>query len=151
MFLNLFRTVAVGNPRKPLPQLRDEAFARHGAPPQGSAKGLADSIKRIHKVSNFPEFLLAMGLGKPSAAWFTNFLRACVQDSIAKGYSKMPITQNEALYLRLMKEPYVEVEQGMQGTYVAASRLSFFPGNVRGDNRGGRGGGGRGGRGSRRS
>jgi ubiquitin-protein ligase len=143
MFLNLFRTVAVGNPRKPLTQLRDEAFARHGAPPRGSAKGLADSIKRIHQVSNFPDFLLAMGIGKPGAAWFTNFLRECVQDSIAKGYSKMPITQSQALYLRLMKEPHVEVKQGVQDAHVDPSRLSFFPGNNGGGNHGGRRAGGR--------
>lgn len=49
MFLNLFRRTAVGHPRKPLAKLRDEAFERHGAPPRGSAKGLADSIKAIHR------------------------------------------------------------------------------------------------------
>lgn len=67
MFLNLFRRTAVGSPRKSLPKLRDEAFERHGAPPRGSAKGLADSIKRIHQVKNFPQFLIVMGIGKVSA------------------------------------------------------------------------------------
>lgn len=62
IFLNLFHKTAVGVPRKPLNQLRDEAFERHGAPPRGSAKGLADDIKRIHEVDRFPDFLAAMDI-----------------------------------------------------------------------------------------
>ncbi|CZR63215.1 uncharacterized protein PAC_13112 [Phialocephala subalpina] len=136
MFLNLFRRTAVGSPRKPLAKLRDEAFERHGAPPRGSAKGLADSIKRIHEVKNFPQFLTVMGIGKMSADWFTNFLRECVQASIDKGYSRMPITQGQALYLRQMKEPEVEANDYLYPTEVNKERISFFPGK-------GNGGGGR--------
>ncbi len=130
MFLNLFRKTAVGCPRKPLTQLRDEAFERHGAPPRGSAKGLAESIKRIHAISNFPEFLLAMGIGKPSAAWFTNLLRECVEASVKKGYSKMPFSQGHALALRQQKEPDVEIAEGVYLIdNVDLSRVSFFPGD----------------------
>jgi hypothetical protein len=128
MFLNLFRKTAVGSPRKPLIQLRDEAFERHGAPPRGSAKGLAESIKRIHAISNFPDFLLAMGIEKPSAAWFTNFLRECVEASVKKGYSKMPFSQGHALALRQQKEPDVEVAEGVYPIpNIAVSRVCFFP------------------------
>lgn len=66
MFLNLFRKVAEGSPLQPLSVLCDEAFERHGALPRGSAKGLADSIKRIHQVSSFPEFLAHMGIQEVS-------------------------------------------------------------------------------------
>jgi hypothetical protein len=132
MFLNLFRRVAVGNPRKPLRQLRDEAFERHGAPPRGSAKGLANSIKRIHQVNNFPDFLVMMGIGKPSAAWFTNFLRECVTASMQKGYSRMPLNQKQALFLRKEKEPKVEVVQGLTPTPIRNQNLSFFGGGVGG-------------------
>ena len=130
MFLNLFRKTAIGSPRKSLIQLRDEAFVRHGAPPRGSAKGLADSIKRIHKVSNFPEFLGAMGIKSPSATWFTNFLRECVEASVKKGYSKMPFSQGHALALRQHKEPGIEVAEGVYPiNNVDISRVSFFPGS----------------------
>jgi hypothetical protein len=139
MFLNLFRRIAIGNPRKSLDQLRDEAFERHGAPPKGAAKGLADSIKRIHQVKNFPEFLFFMGISKPSAEWFTNFLRECVQASHRKGYSSMPLKQGQAMTLRRLKEPEVEIAEGVHFLDINMSGKSFFPGN----------GGGRGGAGQR--
>ncbi|KAH8795635.1 hypothetical protein BGZ57DRAFT_937597 [Hyaloscypha finlandica] len=109
MFLNLFRKTAVGNPRKPLIQLRDEAFERHGAPPRGAAKGLAQSIKRIGTISNFPQFLVAMDIGQ--------------------GYSRMPFSQGHALALRQRKEPGVEVAEGVYALdNVDISRASFFLG-----------------------
>jgi hypothetical protein len=145
MFLNLFRRTAVGDPRKPLDQLRDDAFERHGAPPRGSAKVLADSIKRIHQVKNFPEFLHCMGIGKPSAEWFTNFLRECVEASHRKGYSKMPLTQGQAMTLRRAKEPSVEVAEGVCFLDINMLGRSFFPGNG-----GGRDGAGQRGNGRRR-
>lgn len=148
MFLNLFRKTAVGSPRKPLPQLRDEAFARHGAPPRGSAKGLAAAIRGIHQVNNFPDFLRVMDVDPvPTAEWFTNFLRDCVKTSMAKGYSKLPINQAQALTLRVAKEPDVAVEDGFLAAPVGrelADPKAFFPGG------GGRGGAYRGGRGGGR-
>jgi ubiquitin-protein ligase len=129
MFLSLFQRTAVGSPRKPLTQLRDEAFERHGAPPRGAAKGLAESIKRIHQVETFPDFLLAMCVRNiPTAASFTTFLRGCVEDSVRKGYSKMPLTQGEALTLRMKKEPGVEVASGVYPEHVNMLGKTFFPG-----------------------
>lgn len=131
MFLRLFQLTAVGSPRKPLTQLRDEAFDRHGAPPRGSAKGLAESIKLIHQVNHFPDFLLAMGLKKlPTKETFTSFLRDCVQASVSKGYSKMPYSQGQALALRRRMEPNVEVEEGVIETewHQVSKSQSFFPG-----------------------
>lgn len=140
MFLNLFRKTAVGNPRKPLIQLRDEAFERHGAPPRGSAKGLAQSIKRIHTVNNFPQFLVAMDIPQVSAEWFTNFLRECVQASVKKGYSRMPFSQGHALALRQREEPGVEVAEGVYALdNINVSRASFFPSKPGGHGNGGYG------------
>ncbi|KAH8650595.1 hypothetical protein BGZ60DRAFT_389069 [Tricladium varicosporioides] len=141
MFLNLFRKTAVGNPRKPLNQLCEEAFDRHGAPPRGSAKHLAESIKRIHAVTTFSEFLSCMGLERPSAAWFTSFLRTCMGESTKAGYSQMPVNQAQALYLRLKKEPGVAVDPGLYPMSVNIESRSFFPGKGYGATRGGRGGG----------
>ncbi|RDW69876.1 hypothetical protein BP6252_08896 [Coleophoma cylindrospora] len=150
MFLNLFRRTAVGSPRKSLIQLRDEAFQRHGAPPRGSAKGLANAIKTIHSVNSFPAFLRTMGIAPPTAEWFTSFLRECIKSSMAKGYSRMPITQGQALLLRQAKEPGVEVGDGWVAPYVGRlEQRAFFPDSRGVGRRGGRRGhrGGRGGRG----
>ncbi|QSZ31506.1 hypothetical protein DSL72_001073 [Monilinia vaccinii-corymbosi] len=128
MFLNLFRRAALGNPRKPLSQLAGEAFQRHGAPPRGSAKVLADCIKRIHLIDSFPGFFKSMGMKVPGDAWFTHLLRRCIRNSIDKGYSKMPITQSQALYLRQLDEPYVEVLNGLQPVFIDICDVeSFFP------------------------
>ncbi|EHK96096.1 hypothetical protein M7I_8209 [Glarea lozoyensis 74030] len=87
MFLNLFRRTAVGSPRKPLIQLRDEAFDRHGAPPRGSAKDLADSIKKIHDIDSFDGFFEEMGMAQPSPQELTSFLRQCIEDIKARRFS----------------------------------------------------------------
>jgi hypothetical protein len=151
MFLNLFRKTAVGTSRKPLTQLRDEAFERHGAPPRGSAKGLADGIKRIHAVDRYPDFLAAMDIQTmPSKAQLNTYLHKCILDSVGKGYSRMPISQGEALTLRRLKEPNVEVAGGVFADYMDVRIMrgkdkSFFPqrgGGFQGRGRGrGRGGG----------
>ncbi|CZT45542.1 uncharacterized protein RSE6_05859 [Rhynchosporium secalis] len=138
MFLNLFRKVAVGSPRKSLSVLRDEAFERHGAPPRGSAKGLAESIKRIHQVTSFTQFLHHMDIGKPSAEWFTNFLKDCIQDSVNKGYHRTPLNQGQALMLRQREEPNVVVASSVYPQQVNAPCPSFFPGH--GNSGTGRGG-----------
>lgn len=145
MFLNLFRRAAVGSPRQPLPLILEAAFERHGAPPRGSARKLADAIKRIHAVDNFPDFLVCMGVERPSEEWFTGFLRRCVEASAEKGYSRMPFDQEQALWLRLRKEPGVEVRGGLVAVPVEMDGESFFPGRGRaaGEERG-RGGRGRG-------
>ncbi|TVY25844.1 putative ubiquitin-conjugating enzyme E2 W-B [Lachnellula hyalina] len=133
MFLNLFRHAAVGTPRLPLLRILEAAFERHGAPPRASARKLADAIKRIHAVDSFPDFLVCMGVERPSEEWFTGFLRRCVEASAEKGYSKMPFYQEQALWLRLKKEPGVKVREGLVAVPVEMAGKSFFPG------RGGRG------------
>lgn len=132
MFLNLFRKTALGNPRKSLNKLRCEFFERHGAPHPGSDKKLADGIKQIHKVNSFPQFLAVMDIDKVSAEWFTNFLRQCVENSVRKGYSMMPFNQNQALALRQKKEPGVKAREWECAINDDLSKVSFFPGNSRG-------------------
>jgi ubiquitin-protein ligase len=127
MFLNLFRRTAVGSVRKSLIELRDEAFARHGAPPRGSAKGLADGIKKIHEIDSFPGFFEAMHMPKPCPQNFTTFLRKCVGDSVAKGYSSMPLSQGKALFIRQHREPNVEVATGVTPIPCHNTYFSFFP------------------------
>ncbi|RDL38789.1 uncharacterized protein BP5553_03129 [Venustampulla echinocandica] len=135
MFLNLFRKTAVGHPRKPLTQLRDEAFIRHGAPPMGSAKGLADSIKRIHEVESFPAFFRAMDLETPQEAQFTAFLKSTIVESVKKGYSSMPITQGQALSLRQIKDPGIGIAvPGIIPARVNIEWMTFFPAKNRGRN-----------------
>jgi hypothetical protein len=52
-FLNQFRKIAIGSPRKSIHEFRANAFDRHGAPSPGGAKILAEFIKNIRKVNNF--------------------------------------------------------------------------------------------------
>lgn len=79
-----------------------------------------------------------------------------MQESINKGYSQMPINQGQALTLRQVKEPSVEVVDGVMALYMTPGMVgrgtskSFFPQN-RGGFQGGRGRGrgrGRGGNGN---
>jgi hypothetical protein len=127
MFLNLFRRTAVGNPRKSLTDLRDEAFVRYGAPPRGSAKGLAESTKRIHGVDNFVASFAEMGMPKPCPQNFTAFLRRSIETSVTKGYSKMPISQSNALYLRQRHEPGVGKADAVNPIGFCRTAYSFFP------------------------
>ncbi|TVY85586.1 hypothetical protein LSUE1_G000100 [Lachnellula suecica] len=152
MFLNIFRKAAIGSPRKPLPVILREAFERHGAPPRGSAKELADSIKHIHTIDSFPSFLDCMGIAKPTGESFTSFLRKTVQTSAEKGYSRMALRQDRALYLRQRKEPGVGIEPGLTPAVTNLGKLSFFPdrgGSAHGGGQGGGRGGGGDGRGRR--
>lgn len=84
-----------------LVQLRDELFARHGAPPPGTAAHLASEVRRLQKINDFPSFLREMGIANiPSKRNFTEVLRSTVMDSIKQGYSKAAISQQAALALR---------------------------------------------------
>ncbi|KAK5083326.1 hypothetical protein LTR70_008163 [Exophiala xenobiotica] len=141
MFLNLFRqTINRGN--KSLVQLRDELFDSHGAPPRGTAAKLANDIKQLQQVKNFPAFIKIMGLTPPPASQFTSFLRNCVEESMREGYSVWGISQQRAFTARKMIDPEVqernEVRREWQGRGTFQS--GFFPG---------RGGGGAGGRSAR--
>jgi ubiquitin-protein ligase len=132
-----------------LQDIRDELFSRHGSPPAGTAAALAASIRGIQEVKSFPSFLQNMEVPVPTAAEFTRFLRRSVEDSMAKGYSTMPMSQERALALRLREEPDVDVVPGLRPSAVTGGRFTFFPQNQKrkadgSADRGGRGGRGRG-------
>lgn len=149
MFQNLFREHAMPQPPsqqdeeqaapqtalesvesalKKLETLRDQAFERHGAPPLGVAKTLAEGIKKIHQVDTFSEFFKEMGMPRPGKAYFTNFLRDCIRDSEVKGYHRAVLTQPQALYNRLTDEP--DVERGTVAPLQAWGDVpSFHPGS----------------------
>ena len=112
MFLNLFRHIAIGTPRKTIQQLRDSAFSRHGAPPPGGAKDLAESIKNIHKVDNFGDFLVLMGMPRMNKEWVTKFLKERQNAAVTMGYCSIPLTQGQAMYLRAEVEPNIAVVPG---------------------------------------
>jgi len=107
MFLNIFRKVAIGTPRRTVEQLRESAFARHGAPPPGGAKALAESIKAIHKVDKFNDFLATTGLPRTMKEWFCKFLKDQMKAAVRNGYCGWPLTQGQAMYLRREKEPNI--------------------------------------------
>ena len=80
----------------------------------------------------------------PGKAEFTAFLRAMVRESVAVGYSTWAMGQTRALGLRILKEPGVEVVEGLGVAEGAMGRISYFPagrGRGRGGERRGRGGG----------
>lgn len=142
MFLGLFCKTARGE-GKSLAAIRDDMFDAHGAPPKGTAERMAREIRRIKDVDSFPPFFTAMGISDiPSKETFTAFLRRMVRLSEEKGYSRMPITQGEALALRKEKEPGVEVASGVACGLMTrkvekkVEMASFFPGGSGGGGRG---------------
>jgi len=92
-------------------------FARHGSPRPHAASHLAASIRRIQTISTFANFLAEMDIGRrnangglegvPGKVAFTSFLRDTVKASVEKGYSKWALEQEEALSLRLVRDPGV--------------------------------------------
>ncbi|KAG9242491.1 hypothetical protein BJ878DRAFT_481978 [Calycina marina] len=102
----------------------------HGAPPRGSAKILTDSIKGIHKVRNFSDFLSCMSIsraGMSNEGYFSNLLCQCVEDSMSKSYSRWALTQAEALHRRI-QEPNVHRKDRQPkplGNILGA--INFFP------------------------
>ncbi|KAI4097972.1 MAG: hypothetical protein LQ339_006633 [Xanthoria mediterranea] len=145
MFCHLFCKTARGINNKPLAHLRDDLFSTHGAPPRGLAPSMAREIRRIKSIAAFPPFLQEMGVrscNMPGKAEFTAFLREMVRESVEVGYSTWPMGQTRALGLRILKEPGVEVVEGLGVAERVAGRISFFPGTGRGrggERRGGRG------------
>ena len=113
-----------------LPDLCYRIFDAHGAPPHGIAEVMASEIRRIKDIDSFPPFFIAMGVNDmPSKEILTDFLRRMVVVSEEKGYSRMPITQAEALGLRKRKEPEVEVDKEVTCGLVTLEKTtaSFFP------------------------
>ena len=118
-----------------------DLFDRHGAPPPGAAAALAEQVRKIQRVNDFPNFLKVMGVQiMPRKDEFTKWLRATLSDSVDKGYSKWALTQQEALLMRKSKEPGVGVPEGMRPAYTVRGRYSFFPEERGGGYRGGRAG-----------
>ncbi|KXT06966.1 hypothetical protein AC578_7092, partial [Pseudocercospora eumusae] len=158
MFLNIMRKVVRstrtqklddGSLKKlTLAELRDQLFNRHGAPPNGAAAKLAEKVKEIQQVSDFPAFLRHMDITPPNPRSFTTFLRSTIQKSHERGYSKQALTQEQALTLRMEREgPDVERPEGMCPAEIRGQNLTFFPNQQRGGGGGGGGGRGRGDRG----
>ncbi|KAI1658634.1 hypothetical protein F4813DRAFT_395542 [Daldinia decipiens] len=138
MFSELFRRTARPSHKTPLSQVRDELFHRHGAPPHNAAKELAETVRRLHTINDFPAFLREMGIHKvPDAQTFTDVLRKTVRSSIERGYSTVGIPSNYALLLRIKKEPHVsmtdeeakwlKVNGKVDGTIMLRR---FFPNNI---------------------
>ncbi|KXX74763.1 SUMO-conjugating enzyme ubc9 [Madurella mycetomatis] len=160
MFSQLFRATARPSPsesrptnvptslptpsRKSLTQLRDELFARHGAPPPGTAVHLASEVRRLQQIDDFPSFLKEMGVEMPSASTFTAFLRHSIKASADKGYSKAIDIYFESLAsLRIYRDPdtdrdAVEAELRKRGKALQSlpdvefainrGKITFFPG-----------------------
>lgn len=127
LFLNLFRRCVRPDYQRPLGFIRAELFARHGAPPPGTAERFAKAIQgyKAH-VNSFPQFLVAMCVEVPTATAFTGWLRESVTASMEKGYSRWAISQDQALFLRLEKEPNVKRPDFVQIS-IGRKGLSFFP------------------------
>ncbi|PNH28024.1 hypothetical protein BJF96_g8675 [Verticillium dahliae] len=133
MFSELFRRTARPGRGKPLQQVREELFDRHGAPPPGAAAALAAEVRRLHEVDNFYDFFREMGLQKiPGVRCFTAVLRATVKDSVSYGSSSWGLSQDVAYLLRRQKECGVGVVPGLQmlrgtGEFSVPRHLTFFP------------------------
>ncbi|OTA58865.1 hypothetical protein K449DRAFT_385425 [Hypoxylon sp. EC38] len=105
MFSELFRRTARPSHKKPLTEVRDELFERHGAPPRNAAQELSETVRRLHTIDNFPAFLKEMGLlNKPDPRRFTEALRETVRKSMAKGYSTWGLSKKHAMLLRVKKD-----------------------------------------------
>ncbi|KAI1472211.1 uncharacterized protein F4812DRAFT_407814 [Daldinia caldariorum] len=137
MFSELFRRTARPSHKKPLSQVRDELFDRHGAPPRGAAQRLAETMRRLHTINDFPSFLREMGIQEiPNARTFTGLLRKAVQSSMEKGYSQRGVPTEYALLLRIEKDPHVSMSdeearwvESHRHEYAASYLQSFFPNN----------------------
>ncbi|MCJ1454898.1 hypothetical protein MMC28_005251 [Mycoblastus sanguinarius] len=129
MFLALFYRTARA-PGEPIAKTCDGLFDRHGAPPKGTAEQLATAIRHIRTITNFPDFLKAMGLKTmPTKSEFSTFLKRTIEDSARMGYSSWPISQGQALALRKQREPYVEQAKGvvLAIRLPAQRHINFFP------------------------
>ncbi|KAM7184603.1 SUMO-conjugating enzyme ubc9 [Rhypophila sp. PSN 637] len=133
--------------RKSLVELRDELFARHGAPPLGAAAKLAAEVRRLQEIDDFPSFLKEMGVSWPGRATFTAVLRESVRDSAEKGYHVFRPSMNLVAGLRIIKDtgidPQAVAEEIRKAGYRVPGpdeierarqmgRLSFFPDKKKG-------------------
>jgi ubiquitin-protein ligase len=116
MFLKLFSSAA--RPlNKTLIDIRDALFETHGAPPLGTAAVMAQRIRQIRDIDSFPGFLTAMGIKDlPSKTVFTSFLCRTITDSVAAGYSSMPMSQSQLYMIRKVRERNVEIASEVEVT-----------------------------------
>jgi ubiquitin-protein ligase len=142
MFLKLFSSAA-RPPNKSLVEIRDALFETHGAPPQGTSATMAQRIRQIRDINSFPGFLTAMRIKDlPSGSVFSGYLRRTITDSVAAGYSSMPMSQSQLFMIRKAKERSVEMASEVEITPALRrwyedgekwynngwkSRPSFFP------------------------
>ncbi|KAI0425083.1 hypothetical protein F5Y09DRAFT_335254 [Xylaria sp. FL1042] len=140
MFSELFRRTARPSHEKTLIQVRDELFDRHGGPPRDAAGHLAAEMRRLHTIGNFPAFMREMGLQNiPTSKNFTTVLRDTVRESMARGYSKWAVNQEQAMRLRIQKDPHIQLTQEERNWAKFIDRrpanqrpsYDFFPGNRR--------------------
>jgi ubiquitin-protein ligase len=118
-----------------LVQLRDQLFDTHGAPPSGTSTWMAQQIKHIHNIPNFPSFLQFMGIQHmPTKENFCAFLKRTIKESETIGYSALRLTQTQAFVLRRKKEPNVpasddvDLNQNVQLWIDRGCKVpSFFP------------------------
>ncbi|ETS77717.1 hypothetical protein PFICI_09779 [Pestalotiopsis fici W106-1] len=152
MFSELFRRTARPDHGRPLAEIREELFDRHGGPPPGAVSHVAAEVRRLHGVSDFAQFMREMGFESiPTAANFTRFLRRTLDDSVAAGYSSEPLSQSQALVLRLgWWEPNVGIRPELRANFmkwvredgtlhlprVKAKGHNFFPSRQRQNGRG---------------
>lgn len=129
MFHALFsRTARL--PGKPVSEICDEMFKRHGAPSANTAETLAASIRGIQNVDSFRDFFDVMGLKDvPSKEMFCGFLKRTIGDSVEKGYSRWALSQGQALAMRKRREAGIEEAEGVVIDSVPPSDdcMNFFP------------------------
>lgn len=113
MFLKLFSSSARPT-GKSLIELREALFDSHGVPSSDTSTTMALNIREIHEINGFPRFLRAMGITNiPSKTEFTTFLRRTITDSVKSGYSIMPLSQSKLYMVRKIREPDVEIADGV--------------------------------------
>lgn len=95
---------------------------------------LTTEIRHIHGIDQFPAFLESMGLIEmPNKQGFTAFLRQSVVVSMSMGYSVWALERPQALWIRRVREPGVEVAPGLLPSQVLPQKadIIFFPGRKR--------------------
>jgi len=132
--------------RKSLIELRDELFARYGAPPLGSAAHLASEVRRLQEIDEFPSFLKEMGVSYPGKETFTAVLRESMRDSVACGYHVWRPSPDLLGGLRIIRDRSINANKVVadirkMGYRVPGpdkieearrnGKLSFFPGKGR--------------------
>ncbi|KAK4449621.1 SUMO-conjugating enzyme ubc9 [Podospora aff. communis PSN243] len=148
--------------KKPLAQLRDDLFRRHGGAGPGAAAHLASEVRRLQKIDDFPNFLREMGITLPGAAKFTTVLRGTIKASAEKGYSQpvgkyvhhlaaLRLARDSSANRTAIEADLFKRQLELPALWQARSeyengRLRFFPGGPtpagrgQGPSRGGRGG-----------